>query len=82
MRWVVRCIEQRSGGMRTKIRRPEKDRNGPPVDLRLKLGAQEYTIEHTQIEAIPGFIRAGKGYEHFLGTLIDKLSGTLLGPAF
>ena len=79
---VVRCIEKRTGDSRTKFRRPEKDGAGPPVDFRVPLGAREYAIEHTQIEATADFIRAGKKYKHLLGTLIDELSGTLPGPAF
>ena len=52
------------------------------MDFRVRIGVREYAIEHTQIEAIPDFIRVGKEYKHLLGTLIDELSGTLPGPAF
>ena len=48
---VVRFIEKRTGAIRTQIRYPERDGVGPPVELRLKLDAQEYAIEHTQIES-------------------------------
>ena len=78
---VVRCIERRTGGMRTAIRRPETECIGPPVDFRLRLGIRVYAIEHTQIEAIPGLIRAGEGYKQLIEPLIDELSGTLPGPA-
>ena len=78
---VVRCIERRTGEMRTAIRRPETGRIGPRVDLRLRLGVREYAIEHTQIEAIPGLIRADEGYEQLTEPVIDELSGTLPGPA-
>ena len=78
---VVRCIEQRTGETRAAIHRPETDGIGPPVDLRLTLGAWEYAIEHTQIEAIPGLIGAGKGYKQLIEPVIDELSGTLPGPA-
>ena len=46
---VVRFFEKQTGEIRTHIRHPEIDGLGPPVDLRLKLGAQECAIEHTRI---------------------------------
>ena len=49
---VVRLLEKRTGETRTDIRHPEWDGFGPRVDLRLKLGSQEYAIEHTRIESI------------------------------
>ena len=78
---VVRYIEQRTGEARAAIRRPETDWIGPPVDFRLRIGAREYAIEHTQIEAIPGLIRAGERYKQLIGPVIDDISGTLPGPA-
>lgn len=75
---VVRCIEQRTGETRAEIRRPETERIGPPVDLRLRLGIQEYAIEHTQVEAIPGYIQAGEEYMQFIRP--NALSGTLPEP--
>ena len=77
---VVRCIEQRTGETRAEIRRPEMERIGPPVELRLRLGVREYAIEHTQIEATPGFIQAGEKYMQFIRPVIDALSGTLPEP--
>ena len=47
---ALKSIEQRTGEKRNDIRRPEKDPVGPPVELRLKIGTQEYAIEHTLIE--------------------------------
>ena len=78
---VVRRIEQRIGKTRKLIRRPESDESGPPVDFRLRVGDREYAIEHTQIEAIRGQIRAGKKYMQLVEPVIDELSGTLPGPA-
>ena len=78
---VVRCIERRTGEMRTAIRRPETDGIGPRVDFRLWLGIWEYAIEHTQIEAIPGLIRAGEGYKQLIEPVVDEVSGTLPGSA-
>ena len=78
---VVRRIEQRIGKTRKLIRRPESDESGPPVDYHLRVGDRDYAIEHTQIEAIQGQIRAGKKYEQLIEPVIDELSGTLPGPA-
>ena len=78
---VMRCIERRTGETRAMIRRPETERIGPPVDFRLMLGAREYAIEHTQIEAIPGLIRAGEGYRQLIEPVTDEVSGTLPGSA-
>ena len=78
---VVRCIEQRTGETRVAVRRPERDGIGPPVDLRLRLGAWEYAIEHTQIEAIPKLIQSDERYKQLIEPVIDELSGTLPGPA-
>ena len=80
---AVRCIERRTGETRAAIRRPEPETDGigPLVDFRLRLGVQEYAIEHTQIEAIPGLIRADQGYVQLIQPVIGELSGTLPGPA-
>ena len=50
---VVRVLEKWTGSARTDVRHPEKDGVGPPVDLRLKLGAREYAIEHTANRVLP-----------------------------
>lgn len=49
--------------------------------FRLRLGTREHAIEHTQIEAIPGLIRAGEGYRQLIEPITDEVSGTLPGPA-
>ncbi len=49
---VVRTLEKWKRETRSDVSRPDKERGTPPVDLRLKLGAQEYAIEHTRIESI------------------------------
>jgi len=74
---VVKCIEQRTGETRAEVCWPRTDGS---VDFRLKLGTQDYAIEHTQIEAIPGFIQTGEAYVQFIRPVIDALSGTLPEP--
>ena len=78
---VVRCIEQRAGETRAAIRRPEVAGVGPPVDLRLRLGAREYALEHTQIEAFKGRIRTDMAYKQLVEPVTVELSGTLPGTA-
>ena len=78
---VVRYIEQRTDEARAAIRRPETEGIGPPVEFRLRIGAREYAIEHTQIEALPGLIRADQEYIQLIEPVIDEVSGTLPGPA-
>ena len=78
---AVSSIEQRTGAARKDIRRPEKDLIGPPVELLLEIGAQEYAIEHTQIEAFEGEIGRGVWLERLVGPVEKALSGKLPGPA-
>lgn len=77
---VVKLLEERIGKQRGEISHPEKNRIGPPVELRLKLGAQEYAVEHTLIEAFPHQIQLDQEFGHFIEPVIDELSGTLPGP--
>ena len=49
---VVRTLEKWTRETRSDVRHPDKEGGTPPVDLRLKLGSQEYAIEHTRIESI------------------------------
>ena len=78
---VVKLLEERLGEARTDVRRPEKDKVGSPVDLRLRLGGQEYALEHTEIEAFPGRIQTDKSFTQLLTPIRKALSGTLPGPA-
>lgn len=78
---VVRIIEGHTGTVRADVSHPERDKIGPPVELRLNLGTQSYAIEHTRIEAFPGQIHTGEKFGQFIRPVIDELSGTLPGPA-
>ena len=78
---AVRVLEQRTGATRKDILRPEKNRVGPPVDLRLQLGSQEYAIEHTQIEAFRRQIATGVSLIQLIDPVKQALCGELPGPA-
>ena len=71
---VVRFIENRTGEIRTQVRRPEMNGVGPPVDLRLKLDAQEYAIEHTRIESFENQIRTGVIIKEIIGHIEKNIS--------
>ena len=77
---IVRLLESRTGETRADVRRPERDLVGPPVDLRLTLGAQEYAIEHTRIEPFEKEIHSGVAFEKISQSIKATLSGTLPKP--
>ena len=79
---VVRFLEKRTGETRTDLRHPEKDGIGPPVDLRLKLGTQEYAIEHTRIETFENQIKTGVVFKEINICIKRRLSGVLPRPAY
>ena len=72
---VVRLLEVQTGDARTDIRHPEKDGVGPPVDLRLRLGAQEYAIEHTRIEPFENQIKTGLVFKQINDCIGEKTFG-------
>ncbi len=55
---VVRTLEKWTRETRTNMQFPDKEGVGPPVDLRLSLGTQDYAIEHTRIESFEKQIAA------------------------
>lgn len=77
---VVKILEKFTGENRSNIRRPEKDGDGPPVELRIVLGIQEYAIEHTRIEAFEGQIQTGEVFAEVSRLIESSLSGKLPGP--
>ena len=79
---VVKTMERRTRKVRSEIRHPERDRVGPPVELRLKLGEQEYAIEHTIIEPFENNIKAGLTVVEIRQYLIQSLTGQLPGPMY
>lgn len=78
---VVRLLERRSGYHRSDIRYPERDGKGPPVDLRLRLGPQEYALEHTLIEPFENEIRSGVVADQ-IGTYIRENPPSLPEPGY
>ena len=79
---VVKTMESCTRKKRSEIRQPERDRVGPPVELRLKLGEQEYAIEHTVIEPFENNIKAELTVVEIRQYLIQILAGQLLDPMY
>ena len=79
---VVKTLERRTRKVRSEIRHPERDRVGPPVELRLKLGEREYAIEHTVIEPFENNIKAELTVVEIRQYLIQSLTGQLPGPMY
>ena len=79
---VVKHLEKRTGETRADIRHPEKDLDGPPVDLRLTLDTQEYAIEHTRIEPFENQIKTGVVFKQINDYIKERVSGSLPGTAY
>lgn len=79
---IVRLLEKWTGETRVGIRHPEKDGDGPPVELRLKLGTQEYAIEHTRIEPFENQIETDLVLKKISDYLRERLSASLPGSAY
>ena len=79
---VVRFLEEQTGKTRTDVRHPEIDNVSPFVDLRLKLGDQEYAIEHTRIEPFKNQIKALLTFNEISRHLRQNLLGALPEPAY
>ena len=76
---VVRHIEACTGDTRKSLRHPETDHEGPPVDLRLKVGAQEYAIEHTLLQMYPNMIKYVAAFNTIHKFVGKRISGPLPG---
>ncbi len=79
---VVRFIEKQTDEIRMHIRHPEIDGVGPPVDLRLMLGAQEYAIEHTRIEPYDNQIKTEVIIKEILDYFKENISLPFPSPAY
>ena len=78
---VLRVLEHRSSEVRADLRHPEKDGVGPPVDLRVRIGATQYALEHTRVEPFEHEIRTRRLVSRLAGPVERAVSGTLPGEA-
>ena len=79
---VIRQLERAAGSKRTGVTDPESTGEGPPVDLRVTLGTQEYVLEHTRILPFDDRIQAGKPYQDISACVAEWSPGPLPGDAF
>ena len=79
---VIRHLEKWTGESRADIRHPEKEGVGPPVELRVQLGNQNYAIEHTRIESFDNQIKAGISIREIDNYIKEQFTDPLPGPAY
>ena len=79
---VMRHLEKWTGETRTDIRYPEIDDVGPPVELRTRLGNQDYAIEHTRVESFDNQIKAGISIGEINNYIKDRFTDPLPGPVY
>ena len=78
---VVKCLERQTGRSRRHIRCPDKEGGDPPVELRLKLGAEGYAIEHTRMESFRNQVGTGIHLTALAESVQYALGEKLPGPA-
>jgi hypothetical protein len=79
---VVKLLERRTRCKRRDVCPHADVGNRKNVELRLRLGAQKYAIEHTEVEAFPCQIRTEKWFLELANPIAAKLSGTLPAPGW
>lgn len=79
---AVRHIEVCTGKTRTSVRLPEKDGIGPPVELRLMVGSQEYAIEHTLLQPYRNRIKNATVFNKINKFIRERVTDPLPGSVF
>ena len=79
---VVRALEKWTCETRAHVRHPDKEGAIPPVDLRLKLGARDYAIEHTRIEAFENQIATAAVVNRIVRYVRKHFPDPFPGPAY
>ncbi len=76
---VIRILEEKTGETRSDVWSPEDTPEfpGPKVELRLRLGSQEYALEHTFVEPFEGEYANSIPLEGFSDVVEDALSGVV-----
>src|SRR4051812_712174 len=74
---VIKVLENSIGCSRTSVRFPERDGEGPPVEVEFMLGDQRYSIEHTTLETFSGQTRSGNQFQELVEGLAESLDGKL-----
>ena len=79
---VIQHLEKWTGETRAEIRHPEAEGVGPPVELRMQLGNQNYAIEHTRVESFDNQIKAGISIREINNYIKEKFTDPLPGPVY
>lgn len=77
---LIRILEEDLETERSDVTYPEIDHSGPPVEIRLRLGARRFAIEHTLIEPFPGAIQTGKEFQELIADIETDLNGSMPPP--
>ncbi len=77
---LIRILEEDLEAQRSDVTFPEIDHSGPPVEIRLRLGARRFAIEHTLIEPFPGAIQTGKEFQALIADIEADLNGSMPPP--
>lgn len=79
---VIRQIERASGSRRSDIRDPEKNGGSGSVDLQVKVGGQEYALEHTRVQPFRNRIDLSTHWQTVRDSVGQWFPDPLPGPAF
>ena len=79
---VIKQLERAAGTQRTAVTDPEFTGEGPPVDLRVTVGDQEYALEHTRLLPFDDRIEVANAYRDIRDCLAEWFPGPLPGDAF
>ena len=79
---VIRRFEALTGEIRSHVRCPEHDGHGPPVDLRVKMGAEEYAIEHTLLQPYRNRITYGARFNAIDKFIRQHITDPLPGSVY
>ena len=77
---LIRLLEAHLDLQRSDVTYPEVDHSGPPVEMRLRLGARRFAIEHTLIEPFPLAIRTGSWFQELTAEIEAALNGSMPPP--
>lgn len=77
---VICLLEAEFDVQRSDVTYPEDDQSGPPVEMRLRLGAQRLAVEHTLVEPFPLAIQTGRRFQELTAEIEAALNGLMPSP--
>ena len=79
---IVRALEKRTKKTRTHVRHPDKEGIEGGVDLRVRVDAKEYAIEHTRIESCENEIETVNIANQIIRHVKENIPQPFPGPAY